>query len=128
MASANMTVLIGNLTRQPEMKTTSGGTSIATVGIAVTRKYKQQEEVSYFDLVAFGKTAEVMAEYGQKGQTVYIQGRLKQDRWDDRETGAKRSKVGIVVESFQMLSKRQQEQRSAEPQSQDTSFAEDTPF
>lgn len=128
MASANMTVLIGNLTRKPEIKTTSGGTSIATVGIAVSRKYKQQEEVSYFDLVAFGKTAEVMAEFGQKGQTVYIQGRLKQDRWDDRETGAKRSKVGIVVESFQMLSKRQQEQRSAEPQFQDTSFAEDTPF
>ena len=105
MANANTVILIGNLTSDPQMKNTQSGTNVTTTGVAVTRKYKGQEEVSFFDIVAFGKTAETLNQYGRKGLNVYIQGRLKQDRWEDRQTGQKRSKVTIVVDQMQMLNK-----------------------
>lgn len=116
------------------MKNTQSGTNVTTTGVAVTRKYKGQEEVSFFDIVAFGKTAETLNQYGRKGLNVYIQGRLKQDRWEDRQTGQKRSKVTIVVDQMQMLNKppegthRPQQSQSDYGQQSGGYAPEDTPF
>ena len=87
----------GNLTRDPELSYTTGGTAVCKFSIAQNSKYKDKEEVSYFDVEAWGKTAENVAQYKKKGDAVIVEGTLKQDRWDDKTTGAKRSKVKIVA-------------------------------
>ena len=105
-------MLMGNLTRDPEIKYTPKGTAIANFGIAVNRTYtpeggEKREEVTFIDLEAFGRTAEVIGEYLKKGRPIFIEGRLKLDSWDDKTTGKKMSKLRVVVESFEFLGSRE---------------------
>ena len=107
MANLNKVMLIGNLTRDVELKQLPSGNPVAQIGLAINRKWKDkagedQEEVTFVDCEAWGKTAEIMAKYLAKGKPVFIEGRLKLDSWE--KDGEKRSKMKVVVESFQFLS------------------------
>jgi single-strand DNA-binding protein len=108
MASFNQVTLVGNLTRDPELRYTPGGTAVCDLSLAVNEKWKgkdgqMNEEVSFIDCTCWGKTAEVAAKYLSKGRSCLVSGRLKQDRWDDKTTGAKRSKIHVVVNVIQFL-------------------------
>lgn len=108
MASFNKVILAGNLTRDPDLRYTPKGTAIAKLGLAVNRSWtaedgQKREEVTFVDVDAFGKQAEVIGQYLRKGRPVLIEGRLKLDQWDDKQTGQKRSKLGVVLESFSFL-------------------------
>ena len=112
MASLNKVMLIGNLTRDPEIRHTPKGTAVAELGLAVNRRYtaengERREETTFVDVTLWGRTAEVAKEYLQKGRSVYIEGRLQLDSWDDKTTGQKRSKLKIVGEEMQMLGSRE---------------------
>jgi single-strand DNA-binding protein len=111
MASYNKVILIGNLTRDPEVRYTPKGTAIAKIGLAVNRYWRdangeQKEEVTFVDIDAFGKQAETLGNYMKKGRPILIEGRLRLDTWDDKQTNQKRSKLGVVLESFQFLDSR----------------------
>lgn len=102
----NITILKGNLTRDPELRYTPKGTAIAQSAVAVNRKWtgedgQPREEVTFVDFESWGRTAEVMAQYFRKGKPILIQGRLKLDQWDDKQTGQKRSKLKVVVDRFE---------------------------
>ena len=104
----NKTLLAGNLTRDPEIKFTAKGSAIANFTIAHNRKWRTEagedkEEVSFIDCVVFGKTAENVAKFFKKGSAIFVEGRLKQESWDDKATGQKRSKLVVIVESFQFV-------------------------
>jgi single-strand DNA-binding protein len=108
MANYNKVLLMGNLTRDPELRYTPKGTAIAEIGLAINRKWKSEtgeakEEVTFVDVAAYGRTAEVIAQYLKKGRPIMIEGRLKFDQWDDKQTGQKRSKLRVVCESFEFL-------------------------
>jgi single-strand DNA-binding protein len=108
MANYNKVLLMGNLTRDPELRYTPKGTAIVEIGMAINRKWKSEtgeakEEVTFVDVSAFGRTAEVIAQYLKKGRPIMIEGRLKFDQWDDKQTGQKRSKLRVVCESFEFL-------------------------
>lgn len=111
MASFNSITLVGNITRDIELRSLPSGTSVCEVGIATNRKYynknkeQTEEEVCFVDCTAFGKTAEIIEKYLRKGSQVLFQGRLAQDTWDDKETGAKRSKHKVIIENMTMLGK-----------------------
>ena len=112
MPNLNKVMLMGNLTRDPEIKYTPKGTAIANFGIAVNRNYsteggEKREEVTFIDLEAFGRTAEIIGEYFKKGRPIFIEGRLKLDSWDDKQTGQKKSKLRVVVDSFEFLGSRE---------------------
>ncbi|UYV13591.1 MAG: single-stranded DNA-binding protein [Phycisphaera sp.] len=103
----NRVFLMGNLTRDIEMRHTPQNMAIAKIGLAVNRKFKtqsgeQREETTFVDCDAFGRTAEVMAQYLRKGRPVFIEGRLKLDQWQDQQ-GNNRSKLKVVIESFQFI-------------------------
>lgn len=121
MASFNLVVLLGNLTRDPEIKYTPKGVAVASFGIAVNRKWKTEsgemkEEVTFVDCTAFGRVAEIIGDFVKKGNPLHIHGRLKLDQWDDKQTGAKRSKLHVIVETVQLLgSKEADEERPAAP-------------
>jgi single-strand DNA-binding protein len=105
----NTVIITGNLTRDVETRFTPNGTAIGNVNIACNRKWKDpsgelKEEVSFFGVVIFGKQAETVAQYFKKGSPIMVQGRLKQESWDDKKTGEKRSKTVIVMESFEFMS------------------------
>jgi single-strand DNA-binding protein len=107
MSSFNKVILLGNLTRDPEMRTTNSGTPICHFGIATTRVLRSndgenREEVVFVDVDAFGKQAEVIGRYFTKGRPIFIEGRLRLDQWES-STGEKRSKLCIVLESFQFI-------------------------
>lgn len=104
----NKVILMGNLTRDPETKTTPSGQTVTNFSLAVNRTWKgqdgqQQEAVSYIDCVAWGKPGEIIAQYLNKGRAVLVSGRLDQRSWEDKETGGKRSKVEVVVEDFNFV-------------------------
>ena len=108
MSSLNKVMLIGNLTRDPEMRVTPQGTAICQFGLAVNREFKtatgeKREEVCFVDVEAWGKTAEVISKYCAKGKQLVIEGRLKFDPWEDKATGQKRSKLKVVLDNFQFL-------------------------
>jgi single-strand DNA-binding protein len=108
MASYNKVILVGNLTRDPELRYTPKGMAIAKIGLAVNRNWtsesgEKKEEVTFVDVDAFGRQAETLAQYMKKGSPLLVEGRLKLDQWDDKQTGQKRSKLGVVVEGFQFL-------------------------
>ena len=112
MPNLNKVMLMGNLTRDPEIKYTPKGTAIANFGIAVNRTYtpeggEKREEVTFIDLEAWGRTAEVIGEYFKKGRPIFIEGRLKLDQWDDKQTGKKMSKLRVVVDTFEFLGSRE---------------------
>lgn len=112
MASFNKVILVGNLTRDPEVRYTPGGTAVAEIGLAVSRTWYDQkanekkEETTFVDVTLWGRQAEVAGEYLSKGRPVLIEGRLQLDTWDDRESGKKRSKLRVVCEQMQMLGSR----------------------
>jgi single-strand DNA-binding protein len=108
MASFNKVILVGNLTRDPELRYTPKGTAIAKIGLAVNRVWKNEageskEETTFVDVDAFGRQAETLAQYMKKGSPLLVEGRLRLDQWDDKQTGQKRSKLGVVLEGFQFL-------------------------
>lgn len=119
MASLNRVMLIGNLTRTPELRVTPKGSVICQFGLAINREFKDEagnkrEETTFVDCEAWNKQGETIAKYCVKGRPLFVEGRLKLDTWDDKTTGQKRSKMKVVVESFQFLGDRRDGQ-SAEP-------------
>jgi single-strand DNA-binding protein len=109
MASFNQVILLGNLTRDPQLShIPSSNMPVVEFGIACNRRFKSangedREEVTFVDCTAFGKQAEVINQYCQKGKALFIQGRLKLDQWEDKQSGGKRSKLRVVVEQFQFV-------------------------
>src|SRR5476649_2869476 len=108
MASFNKVILMGNLTRDPELRYTPKGTAIAKVGLAINRNWtsesgEKKEEVTFVDVDIFGRTAENVGQYMRKGRLILVEGRLKLDQWDDKQTGQKRSRLGVVAETVQFL-------------------------
>lgn len=117
MANYNRVILLGNLTRDPELRYTANGQAVATVGLAVNRKFKtrdgeQRDETTYVDCTAWARQAEVICEYIKKGDPILIEGRLHYSTWEDKETGGKRSKLDVTIERFQFISRGQGDQRS----------------
>ena len=112
MASFNKVMIIGNLTRDPEIKYTPKGTAIADIGLAVNRNYttdsgEKREEVTFIDVTLWGRVAEIVGEYCKKGRPLFVEGRLQLDTWDDKATGQKRSKLKVVGENIQLLGSRE---------------------
>jgi single-strand DNA-binding protein len=108
MASFNKVILVGNLTRDPELRYTPKGTAIAKIGLAVNRTWRTEtgetkEEVTFVDVDVFGRTAENVGQYMRKGSPILIEGRLRLDSWEDKQTQQKRSKLGVVAEIVQFL-------------------------
>lgn len=150
MASFNKVILVGNVTRDPEVRFTPGGTAVTDVGLAVNRFWmdkstnERKEETTFIDVTLWGRTAEVAGEYLAKGRPCLIEGRLQLDQWDDKETGQKRSKLKVVGETLQLLggrsdgggpapqqSQQRPAQQAARPQqdtrSPDQAFYDDSP-
>ena len=110
MASFNKVILMGNLTRDPELRVTPKGTAVCQLGLAVNSTYKDKEgntkeEVTFVDVDVFGRQAEVIAKYFTKGRPILIEGRLKLDSWESKE-GDKRSKLKVVLENFTFVGSR----------------------
>jgi len=108
MASFNKVILIGNLTRDPEVKTLPKGTAVCNISMAVNRRWKNEagddkEDVYFADCKAFGKQAETIGQWVKKGHPLMIEGRLTREEWDDKKTGEKKSATRIMIESFQFL-------------------------
>ncbi|MBC2604630.1 single-stranded DNA-binding protein [Pelagicoccus albus] len=109
MANFNKVILLGNLTRDPELRVTPKGTSVCQFGMAVNRVYRSgdetQEETTFVDLEAWGKQAEIISKYVSKGNPLFVEGRLKFDSWESKE-GEKRSKLKVIVENMQLMGSR----------------------
>ena len=108
MASFNKVILMGNLTRDPELRYTPKGTAVAKVTLAVNRTWRTEsgetkEEVTFVDIDMFGRTAENVSQYQRKGSPLMVEGRLKLDTWEDKQTQQKRSKLGVIAETVQFL-------------------------
>jgi single-strand DNA-binding protein len=108
MASFNKVILAGNLTRDPELRYTPKGTAVARITLAVNRNYsteagEKKEEVSFVDVDVWGRQAEVIAQYMKKGRSLLVEGRLKQDTWEDKNTHQKQSKLKVVLEGFTFI-------------------------
>jgi single-strand DNA-binding protein len=111
MPNLNKVMLMGNLTRDPELRYLPSNMAVVGLGLAVNRRWRnqqgeQQEETTFVDCEAFGKTAELLNQYLKKGRPVYLEGRLKLDQWQDRE-GGNRSKLKVIVENFQFIDSRE---------------------
>src|SRR4051794_36674791 len=114
MASFNKVILLGNLTRDPQMRYLPSQTPLVEFGLACNRRFKMQageerEEVLFVDCSAFGRQAEIINQYCTKGRPLFVEGRLKYDTWEDKQGGGKRSKLTVVVENFQLLGGRDQQ-------------------
>lgn len=108
MASFNKVILIGNLTRDPEVKSLPKGTAVCNISMAVNRRWKndageEKEDVYFADCKAFGRQAETIGQYVKKGHPLMIEGRLTREEWDDKKTGEKKSATRIMIETFQFL-------------------------
>lgn len=111
MASFNKVILLGNLTRDPEVRYTPKGTAVTELGMAVNRVYtaengEKRDETTFVDVTLWGRTAEIAGEYLKKGRPVLIEGRLQLDTWDDKQSGQKRSKLKVVGETLQLIGSR----------------------
>ena len=109
MANLNKVMLIGNLTRDPEIRYTAGGTAVAEISLALNRVWnneagQKQEETTFVEVTFWGKTAELAHKYLAKGRPLYVEGRLQLDSWEDKQTGKKRSKLKVVGETLQFIS------------------------
>lgn len=136
MPNLNKVQLMGNLTRDPEVRYTPKGNAVVDITMAINRYFtpdggERREETVFVDITLWGRQAEIIGEYTKKGRPLYVEGRLQLDTWDDKQTGAKRSKLKVVGENIQLLGSRedgggggqnygggQQEQQSAPPQQQ----------
>jgi len=108
MASFNKVILAGNLTRDPELRYTPKGLAVAKIGLAVNRSWKNEagetkEEATFIDVEAWGRQGEVIAQYMKKGRPLLVEGRLKLDTWEDKNTKQKQSKLKVVLESFSFI-------------------------
>ncbi len=108
MANLNKVMLIGNLTRDPEVRYTPKGTAVTDIGLAVNRQYstdegERREETTFVDVTLWGRQAEIAGQYMKKGRPIYVEGRLQMDTWEDKQSGQKRSRLKIVGDSFQFL-------------------------
>ena len=108
MANVNKVILIGNVTRDPEVKFTPKGSAVADVGLAINRNYtldngEKREETIFVDVELWGRLAEIAGEYAKKGRPIYIEGRLRMDTWEDKASGQKRSRMKVVGENLQLL-------------------------
>lgn len=118
MASLNKVLLMGNLTRDPETKHTPKGTAVTQMSLAINRKYTTEggdhkEEVTYVDVEAWGRLAENCAEHLSKGKQVFVEGRLKLDQWEDKNTGEKKSRLRVAADMVQFLTPRESSQQSS---------------
>ena len=107
----NKVILVGNLGRDPELRSTASGQQVANFSVATSRKWRdkdgnRQEQTEWHDIVVWGRQAEVAGQYLTKGRQVYIEGRLQTRSWEDRETGAKKYRTEVICENFQMLGQR----------------------
>jgi single-strand DNA-binding protein len=108
MSSYNKVILMGNLTRKPEVRFTQGGMAICKIGLAVNRRFKDQsgnwkEEPTFVDVTIFGKRGEAFAKYHDKGRPAFIEGELRLDQWEDKQSGEKRSKLYVVGNEWQFV-------------------------
>jgi len=108
MASFNKVILLGNLTRDPEVRYTPKGSAVCDLGLAVNRQYtlesgEKREEVTFVDVVLWARLAEIAGEYLKKGRPVFIEGRLQMDSWEDKQSGQKRTKLRVIGETMQLL-------------------------
>ena len=111
MPNYNKVILMGRLTRDPEVRYASNGNAIAKLSVAVNRVWRnkegqQQEETTFVDVDAFGRQAETISQYLSKGRPIFLEGRLKLDQWDDKQTGQKRSRLGVVLDRFEFIDSR----------------------
>lgn len=111
MPAYNRVILAGNVTRQPELKTTPKGTAVCQFGLAINRHYttedgQKREEVTFLDCKSFGRQAETLGKYVGKGSALLVEGRITQEEWTDKATGEKRRATRILVETFQFLGQR----------------------
>lgn len=118
MASLNKVMLMGNLTREPETKRTPKGTAITQMSLAINRQYtteggERKEEVTYVDVEAWGKLAEICGEHLSKGKQVFVEGRLKLDTWEDKQSGEKKSRLRVSADAVQFLSPRESSHQSS---------------
>lgn len=116
MPNLNKVMLIGNVTRDPEIKYTPKGAAIADIGLAINRNYtteagEKREETTFCDVTLWGKVAEIVGQYVKKGNPLFVEGRLQLDQWDDKQTGQKRSKLKIVGDNIQLLGGKQESTR-----------------
>lgn len=123
MASLNKVLIIGNLTRDVELRYTPNGAAVADISIAINRKYstdsgEKREEVTYVDVTLWAKLAELAAQYLQKGKPVMIEGRLSAESWEDKTTGQKRSKMKVIGENMQFLGVKSESEDNGEPRQQ----------
>jgi single-strand DNA-binding protein len=125
MANLNYVALMGNTTRDPELRVTQKGTAICQFSLAINRKWRDEagadrEEVTYVDCEAWGKAGEAIAKYVVKGRPLYVSGRLRLDQWEDKNTKEKRSRMKVVVENFQFLGTGRAEGAAPAPAQQPT--------
>jgi len=111
MPNYNKVLLMGRLTRDPEVKYSANGTAITNIGLAVNRNWRNQdgqmqEEVTFVDVTAFGKRGEAVGQYLKKGRPIFVEGHLRLDQWDDKQTGQKRSKLAIIMDAFEFIDSR----------------------
>lgn len=109
MRGFSKAIVAGNVTRDPEMRSTAGGSQVCSFAIAVNRTFRdssgnQQDQVSYIDCVAWGKSAEIITQYVKKGSALLVSGRLEQRSWEDKNTGQRRSRTEIIIEDFSFIS------------------------
>lgn len=113
MATLNKVMIIGNLTADPDVRTTPRGTPVTELRVAVSRmtsgpnEGERREETAFLDVTCWNRTAEIAAQYLAKGRPVFIEGRLQQDNWEDKQTGQKRSRLRIIAENLQLLGSRE---------------------
>lgn len=120
MASFNKVIIAGNLTRDPELRYTPKGTAVARITLAVNRTYagedgQRKEEVSYIDVDVWGRQAETIGQYMKKGRPLLVEGRLKLDSWEDKNTKQKMSKLKVVLESFAFIDSNRGDGESGAP-------------
>ena len=132
MADFNRTYLIGNLVKDPEMKDIGSGKKVTNFTVAVNRKWTGAEgeegsEVSYIDCAAYGRRAEIIDQYLSKGRRIFVEGRLKQDKWEDKTTKKTQSRIRVVVENFNFMDGKKQETVEAIPVSAGNDVPEDMP-
>ena len=126
MGNLNRVLLIGNLTRDPDLRYTPKGTAVTQIALAINRVYtgedgERKEETTFVDVTLWARLAEIAGQYLKKGRPVFIEGRLQLDTWDDKQTGQKRSKLRVVAENIQLLGTRQEGELPAAPEPRRTS-------
>lgn len=118
MSSFNKVILMGNLTRDPEVRHTQGGMAVCSASLAVNEKFKDsggewQDRSTFIDVTIWGKRGEAFAKYHSKGSSAFLEGKLRLDQWEDKDTGAKRSKLFVVADSWEFVSGKSEERAPA---------------